>query len=62
MHAEGATMARKRLTAKERSDFIDWVRYEMHSSEDFGQQVAEHFVDDMDIDTYDTCYRELIYG
>ncbi|MCX6844408.1 MAG: hypothetical protein NTX53_19270 [candidate division WOR-3 bacterium] len=55
-------MARKRLSEQERSVFVDWVRDEMRSNEDFERQVAECFVDSIDMETFDSGYRNFVYG
>ncbi len=55
-------MARRRLSEQERSDFVDWVRDEIRSNGDFERQVAECFVDGIDMETFDSYYRRLVCG
>ncbi len=54
-------MARKRLSERERSAFVDWIADEIRSNRDFERQVAECFVDSIDMETFDSYYRQRVF-
>lgn len=54
-------MARKRLTEKERSAFVDWIGDEMRSNRDFERQVAECFLESIDMETFNSYYRQRVF-